>query len=223
MRAVEAHGDLAEIELHEVYENRTGDPQEILYYFSLPETAAVTGLWLGETDDRGAAFAFTISPRGAAQRVYRAEVQRRRDPALLEQVGPRQYRLRAFPIPASTVDNAGGRGRSRPEIVPGRAMHLWMRYRALADGDAFPLPHLLEERNAYRDRATRRTLDGRPISLDAATWLPASIAAEARRPRPASTPRASTPRPSSSPPPSPRRPLSPPASASPSFSIAPTA
>jgi putative PEP-CTERM system integral membrane protein len=70
-RVVEQRGDLAEIEIHEVYQNRTGEPQEVLYHFSLPDSAAVTGLWLGETDDRAQAFAFTISPRGAAQRVYR--------------------------------------------------------------------------------------------------------------------------------------------------------
>ncbi len=179
-RIVSAHGDLAEIEIHEVYQNRTGDPQEVLYYFSLPETAALTGLWLGETDDRGAAFAFTVSPRGAAQRVYRAEVQRRRDPALLEQVGPRQYRLRAFPIAPGSVDTARdvlGRDRGLPEMVAGRPMHLWMRYRALAEGDGFPLPRLLEERNAYRDRETRRTVGGREITLDAAVWLPPAIPA----------------------------------------------
>jgi putative PEP-CTERM system integral membrane protein len=175
VRLVDTHDDLAEIEIHEVYQNRTTDPQEVVYYFSLPETAALTGLWLGETDDRGAAFAFTISPRGAAQRVYRGEVQRRRDPALLEQVGPRQYRLRAFPVPARTPE--ARRGRDMPTFVPDRPLHLWMRYRAIAEGGAFPLPHLLEERNAFRDRATRRTIGEHPASLDAATWLPASIPA----------------------------------------------
>ena len=174
-RVVDAHGDLAEIEIDEAYQNRTGDPQEVVYYFSLPETAALTGLWLGDTDDRGAAFAFTISPRGAAQRVYRGQVQRRRDPALLEQVGPRQYRLRAFPVPARTIE--GRRGRGAPSFVPGQPLHLWMRYRAFADGAGFPLPRLIEERNAFRDSATRRTLGDRPIPLDAATWLPASIPA----------------------------------------------
>jgi putative PEP-CTERM system integral membrane protein len=178
VRIVEARGDLAEIELHEVYENVTGDPQEVVYFFSLPETAALTGLWLGDTDDRQKAFAFTISPRGAAQRVYRNEVQRRRDPALLEQIGPRQYRLRAFPIPARTIDRA--RGRVLPDVAPGAPMHLWLRYRALAQDDAFPLPRLLEERNAFRDRDTRRSMNGRPYALAADAWLPASYPAPAR-------------------------------------------
>jgi putative PEP-CTERM system integral membrane protein len=178
VRVVDEHGDWAELELHEVYENRTTDPQEVLYYFSLPETAAVTGLWLGDTDDRGAAFAFTISPRGAAQRVYRAEVARRRDPALLEQVGPRQYRLRAFPIPART--GTLDRDRPwRPRVQEGRPMHLWLRYRALAEGGAWPLPRLGEERNAYRDRATRRSIDGSPLTLASEVWLPPSVPAHA--------------------------------------------
>lgn len=178
VRIVEAHGDLAEIELHEVYENVTGDPQEVVYFFSLPETAALTGLWLGDGDDRAKAFSFTISPRGAAQRVYRNEVQRRRDPALLEQIGPRQYRLRAFPVPARTVDIS--RGRILPDLTRGAPMHLWLRYRAFAQGDAFPLPRLLEERNAFRDRDTRRSMNGRPYALEPAAWLPAAYPAPAR-------------------------------------------
>ena len=74
------HGDWAEVELHEVYENRTPQQQELFYYFSLPETAAVVGLWLGESEDRSKAFVYTLAPRGAAQQVYRQEVQRRVDP-----------------------------------------------------------------------------------------------------------------------------------------------
>jgi putative PEP-CTERM system integral membrane protein len=175
-RVVEAHGDWAEIELHEAYENQTAEQQEVFYFFSLPETAAVTGLWLGDTDDRAAAFAFQVSPRGAAQRVYRAEVARRRDPALLEQVGPRQYRLRAFPIPARELPRGGAR--ALPErAAMGRPMHLWMRYRVLADGATWPLPRLAEERNAFRDRATRRLLGGRPLELDPGVWLPPSLPA----------------------------------------------
>ncbi|NES68738.1 MAG: TIGR02921 family PEP-CTERM protein, partial [Okeania sp. SIO2D1] len=99
---VTEHGDWADIELYEIYENQTFEPQEILYYFTLPESAVITGIWLGDTDNLEKRFPFKVSPRGAAQKVYTSQVRRKRpvDPALLEKVGPRQYRLRAFPVPA---------------------------------------------------------------------------------------------------------------------------
>ncbi|PSB54664.1 hypothetical protein C7B61_22075, partial [filamentous cyanobacterium CCP1] len=83
---VTPHGDWAEVELYEVYENQTFEQQEVLYYFSLPESAVLTGLWLGETNDRAMAFPYVLASRGAAQQVYTEEVNRQVDPALLEQV-----------------------------------------------------------------------------------------------------------------------------------------
>ncbi|MEM6730616.1 MAG: TIGR02921 family PEP-CTERM protein [Myxococcota bacterium] len=132
------HGAWAELELYERYVNVTDEQQEVVYSFSLPEGAAVTGLWLGETSDKASAFRFEIAPRGAARRVYEREVQRRVDPALLEQTGPLQYRLRAFPIPARWSD------REEPP-----SMHLWLQIRVLGDANCFPVPTLLEKRNAF--------------------------------------------------------------------------
>lgn len=60
--------------------------------------AVLTGVWLGNSPDPNARFPFQVAPRGAAQAVYRNETRVIRDPALLEQIGPRQYRLRIFPI-----------------------------------------------------------------------------------------------------------------------------
>lgn len=147
-------GDWADVELYEVYENQTLDQQEILYFFSLPESAVITGLWLGDTGDRSKSFPYTVSPRGAAQQVYNAEVTRRQDPALLEQVGPRQYRLRAFPIPPM------GQGK----------MHLWMTYKVLQQEAGWALPELSEQRNIFWTNQTKRTLNGE--SVKAKTWLP---------------------------------------------------
>jgi hypothetical protein len=65
-----------------------------VYYFSLPESAVITGVWLGDSPDRNQRYEYTVAPRGAAQAVYRNEVRRNMDPALVEQIGPRQYRLR---------------------------------------------------------------------------------------------------------------------------------
>ncbi|MDX2244520.1 MAG: TIGR02921 family PEP-CTERM protein [Leptolyngbyaceae cyanobacterium bins.302] len=156
---VKPQGDWAEIELHEVYRNQTLDQQEILYYFSLPESAVVTGLWLGETGDRAKSFPYTVAPRGAAQQVYNQEVNRRVDPALLEQVGPRNYRLRAFPIPPQ------GRGE----------MHLWLTYKVLQQDGKWQLPQLHERRNLYWTNQTKRIVNGK--AGDNQQWLPDALPA----------------------------------------------
>lgn len=157
-------GDVAHFELHESYENQTHEPQEVFYYFNLPERAAITGLWLSAGPKPVREFAYTVAPRGAAQAVYREQVRRRVDPALIERVGPRQYRLRVFPIPTE---------RSGVEPV----MHLWMEWSALADGDGWALPRLAQARNVYWDEDdTRRTIDGAVSDHDG--WLPERISAQ---------------------------------------------
>ncbi len=160
----------AEVELHEVYENRTWESQEILYYFSLPESAVLTGLWLGGSPEER--YPFVVAPRGAAQAVYRAEVRRNVDPALLEQVGPRQYRLRAFPVPARPRDL----DRTPPRL------HLWMTLRVPATAEGWPLPRLAEHRNAFWNSDSERLLQGEPISIDG--WLPSSVPVRHQGPPP---------------------------------------
>jgi len=169
--SVVERGDWAQVELHEVYENKTHDQQEVLYYFSLPATAAVTGLWLGDSDDRARRFECAVAPRGAAQQVYREEVRRRQDPALLEQVGPRQYRLRVFPVPPRTVEGRGASG-------PAPRMHLWMTYAVLAADGGWPLPRLSERRNVYWTGSTERVLGDAEEPGD--DWLPASVPARGK-------------------------------------------
>lgn len=182
---VTPHGDWATVALHEVYRNQTLEVEEVLYQFSLPESAVVTGLWLGDTEDLAKRFAYRISPRGAAQAVYESQVQRAApvDPALLEQVGPQQYRLRAFPVPprpASWQTTPTG-----PTV-----MHLWLTLEVPRQGDRYPLPTLLERRNIYwtAGRTERRYGDGVAAagrSPEAVTdrtgqpetpWLPTAIA-----------------------------------------------
>uniref|UniRef100_UPI00286E7BE4 TIGR02921 family PEP-CTERM protein n=1 Tax=Chamaesiphon sp. VAR_48_metabat_403 TaxID=2964700 RepID=UPI00286E7BE4 len=159
---VAPHGDWADVELYETYRNQTADPQEVFYYFSLPESAAVTGVWLGETADRSRRFPFQIATRGAAQKTYKAELQRQVapvDPALLEQVGPQNYRLRVFPVLAN------------------QPMHMWMTYKVMNKDGIWPLPHLNEHRNVYWNRNTQRTIDSKPVAAASGEWLPESIAA----------------------------------------------
>lgn len=155
-------GDVASFELHEVYENQTVDAQEVFYYFNLPERAAITGLWLGDGPDRERRFTYTVAPRGAAQAVYRQQREQRVDPALIEQVGPRQYRLRVFPIAARTRDGDALR------------MHMWLQWSVLAEDGGWPMPRLAEARNVYWDEEdTTRTIDGAPADHEG--WLPARI------------------------------------------------
>ena len=153
---IDPHDDWANVEIHEVYENQTTDVEEILYYFSLPESAAVTGLWLGETEDKNKRFAYQVSPRGAAQQVYNSQVRRTRpvDPALLEQVGPGQYRLRAFPVPPRRNTSRNGIKFETPK------MHLWLTYQVMQQEQGWALPKLAEKRNIYWTRRTKRIREG---------------------------------------------------------------
>jgi putative PEP-CTERM system integral membrane protein len=160
---VTEHGDMADVEWSEVYQNQTLQPQEVLYYFSLPQSAVVTGLWLGESPDKASAAAFVVAPRGAAARVYRASVRRSIDPALLEQVGPRQYRLRVFPIPAKDYRT--------DEAKP---LYLWLRYSVMATPDGWPAPRLLERRNVFWTEQSKRAHNG-VLSTDEAPWSPAAL------------------------------------------------
>ncbi|PZD74072.1 hypothetical protein C1752_01271 [Acaryochloris thomasi RCC1774] len=172
--SITPEGDWAEIKLHEVYANTTFENTEILYYFSLPESATITGLWLGETADLAQRYEYVVAPRGAAQQVYTDQVRRQVDPALLEQVGPRNYRLRAFPIPPA------GRDLLPQDGQPDR-MHLWMTYKVMKQNDQWMLPVLNEQRNIFWTQDTQRTLNGKPQQKSDA-WLPASIPADVSEP-----------------------------------------
>jgi putative PEP-CTERM system integral membrane protein len=176
--SVSEHGDWAEIELYEVYQNRTSQRQEVVYYFSLPESAVVTGLWLGNSPQRQAAFTHQVAPRGAAQAVYRQEVLvSNMDPALIEQIGPTQYRLRIYPVEPQIWEDLGDR--TRPRLKEGPPLHLWMTWRVLAVDDEWSLPRLADKRNIYWDSASVRLVNGQPMTGDEETWLPAAVPASA--------------------------------------------
>jgi putative PEP-CTERM system integral membrane protein len=161
---ISPHGDWADVELHETYSGQTLEREEIFYYFSLPESATVTGVWLGETSNRSLRYPFQVSTRGAAQQVYKEQIQQRVDPALLEQVGPQNYRLRVYPI-----------------LPQGKPMHMWMTYKVMKQDGSWQLPQLNERRNVYWNRQTKRTVDGKLIAVGD-KWLPDSIAADKSAP-----------------------------------------
>jgi putative PEP-CTERM system integral membrane protein len=175
--SVTEQGDWAEVELYEVYENQTNQRQEVVYYFNLPESAVVTGLWLGNSRDRAARFAYQVAPRGAAQQIYKNEVRYNRDPALIEQLGPRQYRLRIFPVePQTWVWTQGNAGATKKAGPP---LHMWLTYAVLADHNTWPLPQLADKRNVYWDATSVRLLNGRPQAADATHWLVPAVTARA--------------------------------------------
>ncbi|AFZ06622.1 PEP-CTERM family integral membrane protein [Oscillatoria nigro-viridis PCC 7112] len=174
---VKENGDWADVQLYEVYKNQTPNLQEVFYYFSLPESAAVTGVWLGDTGDLNKRFAFTVSPRGAAQQVYNQQVVERVDPALLEQIGPKQYRLRAFPIPAK---------REFTQTDGPTEMHLWLTYKVMRQPQGWAMPVLAEKRNIFWNQNTRRTIAGKEVKYSGKeareTWLPPFLPAVAQQP-----------------------------------------
>jgi putative PEP-CTERM system integral membrane protein len=172
---IQEHGDWADVELYEVYQNKTTARQEVIYYFNLPESSVLTGVWLGDSADREARFAYQVAPRGAAQAVYRNETRVQQDPALLEQIGPRQYRLRIFPIPAPRI--SWDESRSVQVIQDASLLHMWLTYKTLADGNAWPMPHLAVKRNVYWDSDTQRTINGKAANQTGDDWLPQSVPA----------------------------------------------
>lgn len=169
---IQEHGDWAEVELYEVYQNQTAERQEVVYYFSLPESAVITGLWLGESDDREARFVYRVAPRGAAQAVYRNEIRRNVDPALVEQIGPRQYRLRIFPVLPQEWQFDDERDRSIVSDAP--PLHLWMTFRVLASEGGWSMPRLAIKQNVYWDRESERLINGEPMQVEEDDWLPSS-------------------------------------------------
>jgi putative PEP-CTERM system integral membrane protein len=149
------------VEIHDTWMNQTTADEEVALFFELPESAAVTGLWLGPTEHKEDAFVYVTAPRGAAQQLYREEVRARRDPALIEQVGPRQYRLRVFPIPGRRAAPRRNLLESAWADTSAPRVHVWLQYQALPDeGGHAPMPLMRERRNGFWDDGTRRTENG---------------------------------------------------------------
>ncbi len=170
----------ATITLNESYQNQTFEQQEIYYYFTLPEEAVLTGVWLSDDADDLKKYSYTVAPRGAAQKLYKQERDKRVDPALLEQVGPMQYRLRVFPIPAK-------RKQGKQFKIKTDALFMQLSYDIPLNTDKqWLLPKLLEKRNVYWDNSSSLTVNGqiyqRPEDDGKDLWLPKTIAAQSATP-----------------------------------------
>lgn len=88
-------GRIALVTITETFNNLAFNDRETRAEFVLPEGSVIVDLNLGMNLE----FPGLIAPRGAAKKTYEAEVRQKRDPALLQEIGPNQYRLRVFPIP----------------------------------------------------------------------------------------------------------------------------
>ncbi len=126
-------GLLANVTIEEEFENTSYQQQEVIYEFFLPSGAAITDLKLGPNLEYGG----IISPKGAAQRTYEAQLNIRRDPALLEQTGPRQYRLRVFPVPA----------KGDMTTLSGKRQKVLFSYTTPGDPTGYPLPVYTKKTN----------------------------------------------------------------------------
>ena len=112
-------------------------------------------------------FAYQVSPRGAAQTVYNSQVRRTRpvDPALLEQVGPGQYRLRAFPVPPKRNTRRNGVKFETPQ------MHLWLTYQVMQQEQGWAMPKLAEKRNIFWTSQTKRIRENKAKWFFGDRWL----------------------------------------------------
>lgn len=173
-------GLLSKITIEEEYKNTVDQPQEVYYEFYLPEDSVVTELKLGPDLEFGSnsadkvaslpsqpsqpnqstqispvpkkqADTAIIAPRGAANRTYSQQVRYRVDPALLEQAGPRQYRLRIFPIPAEGRDFNG-----RTTSAPQKNQRVRFSYITVRSDEGVMLPRIIQQRNVFIDGNTQK-------------------------------------------------------------------
>ena len=164
---------VATVLIKQTLENITYQQLEAVMHFSLPEDAVLTGVWLSDNASKPKKYAYVLAPKGAAQAVYKAEVKRRIDPALLEQTGPTQYRLRVYPILPKSHMTAN----HKPQL-----MYMQFEYQTLVDIEMdnernvalqWPLPTLLEKRNLFWDNTTEYWLNGKKIKkINDNSWLP---------------------------------------------------
>lgn len=189
-------GLLAKVTIEEEYENTTDQPQEVYYEFSLPDDAVLTELKLGPDLQFGANAAdkpaptpasqsnqtnfsqqptptpevgnnAVVAPKGAANVTYEQQIFDRRDPALLEQAGPRQYKLRVFPIPVKPRVQDGMPRVGNPEFISEKNQKVRYSYVTFINPQGVPLPVIQEQRNVSSNPTVRYTFDGKNAQTSA--------------------------------------------------------
>ncbi len=88
---------VALVDVDQTFRNDGGSVREGTYVFRLPEHAVVHefSMWIDGREKHG-----RVLESQRARAIYDSIVQRRRDPALLEEIGFRTFRVSVFPIPA---------------------------------------------------------------------------------------------------------------------------
>lgn len=179
---VEENQGVATVVISQTLENLTYQLRETVLHFRLPDDAVLTGLWLSDDKKNLKKYSYASAPKGAAQSVYKAEVNRRVDPALLEQVGPYQYRLRVYPVPSK-----------RDFEKPTEPLYVQFSYQTLIHQEAngngddsrnnsgsekeyWPLPKVLEKRNLFWDKKTEQLVNGEKVNYsDLSGLFPQSL------------------------------------------------
>ena len=169
---IKIENGLATVNVVQHLQNQTFQNHEVVMHFSLPEDAVLSALWISDDEQNPRKYPAVVAPRGAAQQVYRDEVTRRVDPSILEKVGPRQYRLKAFPVLAKQRDfkdrysvfNFNEPTQADPFIVEFEYVS------PLVEPDQL-LPNLLESRNLFWDSNTAVTVNNENAELSE-NWMP---------------------------------------------------
>ncbi len=143
---------LATITITETYSTKSYQDEEVEYEFFIDGPAVMHDLKLGPNLE----FVGRVAPSGAAKTTYEREVSRSRDPALLEQIGPKQYRLRVFPIPDKN-DNT---------TLNGKRQKVQFAYSAPLTKEGFPLPQYTLKNNVKEVTDFILRIDGENVAAD---------------------------------------------------------
>ena len=97
-----------------------------------------------------------IAAKGAANQTFEDQYRRRMDPAILEQVGPVQYKLRIYPVPVKEENMADWQRERLREPVKNQKVRYSYVTALDAKGQA-ALPKITETRNVFSDSGTTFT------------------------------------------------------------------
>jgi putative PEP-CTERM system integral membrane protein len=173
---IKEYADIAEIEICETYSTESRFSEEIIVCFALPGNSVVTGLWISDDKNIDKKYPGLVAPSGAAQNVYLNEVRKQVDPALLSQIGPNEYLLRAFPIlnKKSIEQNINFDNQYKNNYQ----FRLWFSYKTfISRNNNWVLPKLLYKWNLEWSDKTKTFIKGEIYKrLD--NWLPEYVTAE---------------------------------------------
>lgn len=177
---------VALVQIDQSFYNPYGTQQEGTFVFNLPAGASVSRFAMFVTPHE--LIEGELIDRRVADRIYTSIVRRRRDPAILEQIGDNLFRMRVFPIFARdtkrilldyTADNAQAAQIAwdlyRQRELPDNRL-MWMLGRLIAAGRGEEVIPILEQRLKRNE-----PFDDRALDLLAAAYRQANRNVDARR------------------------------------------